>query len=262
MAERRVTPGRLRLRLTIAFVLVAGLSAAALAAGSYLVVRENRLADSVERALDQSRFNLVLAGEVVEDAGRSGAVVEALERRGEFATVGAIGRRRLLLEPLARRGRRARGARGHSWRRATSATSASTLRGEPYLVAGGRVPGSELDVFFFFEERELQDELDQLRTILLVGVGLVALLAGIVGWILARRTLAPVARASEAARSLAEGLLETRIPVERDGRVRRLGGLVQRDGRRAPGEDRRALAGAVARAALHLGRRARASDAR
>jgi len=213
MPERRVTPGRLRLRLTIAFILVAGLSAAALAAGSYLVVRENRLADSVERALDQSRFNLVLAGEVVGEGGIRG-VVEALQRRGEFTTVASSGGDAFSSSlsigqgdvPGELAGLVARGDLGHQ---------RVTLRGAPYLVAGGRVPESELDVYFFFDEQELQDELDQLRTILLVGVALVALLAGIVGWILARRTLAPVARASEAARSLAEGLLETRIPVER-----------------------------------------------
>ena len=39
------------------------------------------------------------------------------------------------------------------------------------------------------------------------------LLAGFVGAALARRTLRPVARASTAAHSLAEGLLETRLPV-------------------------------------------------
>jgi two-component system sensor histidine kinase MtrB len=40
------------------------------------------------------------------------------------------------------------------------------------------------------------------------------LVAAFVGAVLARSTLRPVARASDAARSLAEGLLETRLPVE------------------------------------------------
>ena len=40
------------------------------------------------------------------------------------------------------------------------------------------------------------------------------LVAAFVGALLARSTLRPVARASDAARSLAEGLLETRLPVE------------------------------------------------
>src|SRR4030095_10245004 len=43
MSERGVSPGRLRRRLTIAFVLVAGVSAAVLALGAYLMVRQARL---------------------------------------------------------------------------------------------------------------------------------------------------------------------------------------------------------------------------
>ena len=41
-------------------------------------------------------------------------------------------------------------------------------------------------------------------------------LAGLGGTLFARRTLAPVAQASDAARSLAEGLLDTRLPVASD----------------------------------------------
>src|SRR5206468_1201339 len=46
------------------------------------------------------------------------------------------------------------------------------------------------------------------------GVGILVLLAALAGVVLARSALRPVARASEAAHSLAEGLLETRLPVE------------------------------------------------
>src|SRR5439155_9779981 len=59
----------------------------------------------------------------------------------------------------------------------------------------------------------LRHELAQLRNILLAGLGILVLLAGFVGAVLARSTLRPVARANTAARSLAEGLLETRLPV-------------------------------------------------
>ena len=53
-----------------------------------------------------------------------------------------------------------------------------------------------------------------LRNVLLGGVGILVLLAALAGAVLARSALRPVARASAAARSLAEGLLETRLPVE------------------------------------------------
>ncbi|HJS70071.1 MAG TPA: hypothetical protein VJ744_04635, partial [Gaiellaceae bacterium] len=62
-------PGRLRRRLALAFALTAGIAAAALAAGSFLLVRDARLDDSVERSLDQTRFNLVLAAETLSAGG-------------------------------------------------------------------------------------------------------------------------------------------------------------------------------------------------
>ncbi len=81
-------------------------------------------------------------------------------------------------------------------------------------MVGGQVADTDAELYFVFSEQELEDELGQLRTILLVGVLILALVGTLVGAILARRTLAPVGRASAAAQSLAEGLLETRIPVE------------------------------------------------
>ncbi|HJP66748.1 MAG TPA: HAMP domain-containing sensor histidine kinase, partial [Actinomycetota bacterium] len=84
----------------------------------------------------------------------------------------------------------------------------------PYLVMGAPVSGHRTTLLFLFvSEQRLFADLSSLGVILLVGWGVVVVLAGLVGSVLARRTLAPVARASDAARSLAEGLLETRLPV-------------------------------------------------
>ncbi len=212
-----VPTGRLRRRLTVAFTLVAGVAALALASGSYWIVRETRLDDSVERATDQTRFNLELAAQVLgERTDRESAdeLLSALATRGDFATVGRTGETSFSssvsvgetqipagLQPLV-----GRGELGYQ---------RTEVTGEPTLVTGGRVAGSPVELYFFFPESELRGELADLRNILLAGVVVLALLAALVGAILARRTLAPVARASAAARSLAEGLLETRIPVER-----------------------------------------------
>src|SRR5215212_1110615 len=51
----------LRRRLTIAFALAVGVTAIALAAGSYFVVRHNLLHDSVDSSAAQARQNLRLA---------------------------------------------------------------------------------------------------------------------------------------------------------------------------------------------------------
>ncbi len=205
--------GRLRRRLTLAFALTAGLAAAALAAGSFLIVREARLNDSRDRALEQTRFNLVLGAEILPTDGPE-ALLDAYERRGRFETVLVVdatsypsslslGEEQVPadLKELVGNGQLA-----------YERTEAADTR---YLVTGGRVPASEgAEAYFFFSEEDLWDDIAQLRTILLAGLGIVVVLAGLAGALIARRALAPVARASTAAHSLAEGLLDTRLPVE------------------------------------------------
>jgi two-component system sensor histidine kinase MtrB len=214
MTDRRrpVQPGRLRRRLTLAFMLVAGISAAALAAGSYLVVRQARLDDSLDRSLEQARFNLVLGAEILPKDGPR-ALLDSYERRARFETVLlADGRANpssirigLAQVPADLQAIVRRGELGYE---------RTTVAGTRYLVVGGLIPDADAQAYFFFSEDELWDDLAQLRTILLIGLAAVLVVAGLVGTLLARRTLAPVAHASAAAHSLAEGLLATRLPVE------------------------------------------------
>ena len=199
----------LRRRLTIVFMLAVGVSAAALAVGSYVVVRHNLLADSVHDGARQARRNLVVAPTYLEQG--SNALIQAYRRSGDFETVGitngkpffsslSVGLRQV--PPDLRRLVRS-GKLGYQ---------RETVAGTHYLVVGGTsAKGTEL--YFFFSEQNLRHELTQLRNVLLIGVGILVVLAGFVGAALARQTLRPVARASAAANSLAEGLLETRLPV-------------------------------------------------
>ncbi|HET6695352.1 MAG TPA: HAMP domain-containing sensor histidine kinase [Gaiellaceae bacterium] len=207
-------PVRLRRRLALAFALTAGIAALALAAGSYFLVRDARLDDSVERSLDQTRFNLVLAAETLT-SGSPDDLLEAYERRGGFDTVLLVEDRSFPsslslgeeqvpedLEEIVADGQ--------------LAYERTTVADAPYLVTGGQIPGTDDEAYFFFSEEEIWDDLAQLRNILLIGLGIVIVFAALAGLLLARRMLAPVARASTAARSLAEGLLDTRLPVERE----------------------------------------------
>jgi two-component system sensor histidine kinase MtrB len=217
LAERAaIRPGSLRRRLTVAFLLVAGLSAAALAVASYGIVREARLSDSVDRSIEQSRFNLVLANETLStdpSAQEIEQLLSAYERRGGFETVGATGTRRFSSSvsvgiqevPPELRALVARGRLGYE---------RVTVAGTRYLIVGGKVARADTELYYFYSEERLWDELAQLRNVLLAALGVVALIGALVGAILARRILAPVGRASQAAHSLAEGLLETRLPVE------------------------------------------------
>ena len=198
----------LRRRLTIVLALAVGLSAAALAAGSYFLVRHNLLADSVDSAVTQTRRNLVVA-RAYRDPGD---LVQAYKGRGDFLSVVSRGGRAYLSGtgvtlrsvPVELRTLVRRGDLGYQ---------RTTLAGDHFLVTGTPA-GHGTEVYFFFSEDGLRRELAVLRNVLLAGVGILVLLAAFVGYALARSTLRPVGRASEAARSLAEGLLETRLPVE------------------------------------------------
>ncbi|MEP6909401.1 MAG: HAMP domain-containing sensor histidine kinase [Actinomycetota bacterium] len=209
----RISPGGLRRRLTIAFALAVGASAAALALGSYFVVRHNLLADSVDSAVSQARRNLAIAPNYLGQKARGpDELLAAYLRRGDFETVGVYRGRpfsskffvTVRLVPPGLRRIVGEGQLGYTRK---------TLQGTHYVVVGGRA-GRSTELYYFFSEEPLRRELAQLRNILLVGVGILMLAAAFVGAFLARSTLRPVARASDAARSLAEGLLETRLPVE------------------------------------------------
>jgi two-component system sensor histidine kinase MtrB len=207
-APAPIRPGRLRRRLTIAFLLVGGLSAGALALGSYFVVRHARLDDSQSRALEQSRLNTLVAAVTLR--GRSGDISRLESRfatRGTFATViGQGGRIPAGRLPVPADLRRLAAAGDVAYER-------QTIAGVPYLTVAEPVASGHTQLYFFFDESQVWADLDQLRNILVGGWLVLVVLSGLVGALLARRTLQPVAGASAAARSLAEGLLDTRLPA-------------------------------------------------
>jgi two-component system sensor histidine kinase MtrB len=217
---RRIVPaGRLRRRLAITFALVAAIATGALALGTYLVVRESRLDDSLESALAQARTNLVLAGTILGGSSGTGDVTNLLDfygRRAGFETVALVGEGPPFSSGLSALGAQIPAGVQHLVREGDLAHERVRVAGEPYLVAGGQVPPSEVELYFFLSEAALYDDLAQLRTILLTGWGVVVALSAAAGALVARRVLRPVAQASEAAHSLAEGLLETRLPVDAD----------------------------------------------
>jgi len=222
MAARAVPPGRLRRRLTIAFVLVAGIAAGALAAGSYLLVRQARLDDSLQQAGSDVRHQLVVARQFLPlDGERRDNLLAAFESSGRHVVLVADGETSAsnpAYAPPLSRDLQAEVADG---RIAFDRPAPGSLLGEPpgvrsdshLLVVGGRIPGSAAQLYVVRSEDRIHSDLDQLRAVLAAGWLAVVLLAALVGHLLARRTLDPVARASDAARAIAEGLLATRLPV-------------------------------------------------
>jgi two-component system sensor histidine kinase MtrB len=85
------------------------------------------------------------------------------------------------------------------------------------LVVGSPVPQHPgVAVYFFYSLEDLQGTLTILRNVLIGVFAGAVLIAALAGSRVSRRVVDPVRRASRAARKVAEGLLETRLPV--DGR--------------------------------------------
>jgi len=202
----------LRRRVAIAFVLAVGVATGVLAVGSYVVVRSARLDDSANRSEHQTVLNLQYAN-TQPDAraffnglparGQSAAVV-VLPKGARPRTSGGIGPAQIPsgLRRLVRQGRLAR--------------ERIIVAGRHYVVVGGALPEAKAQYYFFYDEQQVWNDLAVLRNVLAFGWLVLVVLAGLGGTLFARRTLAPVAEASNAARSLAEGLLDTRLPVASD----------------------------------------------
>ncbi|NUR70832.1 MAG: HAMP domain-containing histidine kinase [Hamadaea sp.] len=187
MAARAIPPGRLRRRLTVAFVLVAGISAGALAAGSYLLVREARLDDSLQQTASDVRPQLTAARQFLPlDGERRDNLLAAYESSGRHVILVADGETTAsnpaYAPPLSAE-LRAEVAAGQI---AFDRPDKSRM-----LVIGGRIPGSEAQLYVVRPESRIHSDLDQLRTVLLAGWLAVVVLAALIGRLLARRTLDP-----------------------------------------------------------------------
>ena len=212
-----IPPVRFRRRLTVTFVLIAALSAGVIAFVSFALVRADRYRSFHERAVSSSALALSLAGaadrnndveitaeEVAMHLGsRQSFEVVAVSDEEAVSSVASIDEDELPSEFET------------SSEDPDFAHQEIEIDGRSYLVVRPQetVDGVALNVLF--SAGALERQMDRLASIMLRTWLGVVVLAGLVGLVVARRALRPVARASEAARSLAEGLLETRLPVDR-----------------------------------------------
>jgi len=171
------------------------------------------LNDSATSAVDQVRRDAIVAPSILQGRFSVTAVQDQLLSRlntGESETVALVGRR--AVGSIAHTPGQVPNDLVDLVGRGDVGYERTTIANTPYLIAGAPLPGRRVALFTFVPEGDLFHDLSVLGLILLAGWAAVVVLAGLVGSLLARRTLAPVARASDAARSLAEGLLETRLP--------------------------------------------------
>jgi signal transduction histidine kinase len=179
-------------RLVVAVVLVAAAVAAALAIVVFVLVRDARLRDSLDRARAEAVFDLRLAGPLLEGSTDLQQVVETFrEERGVHS---------ILIEddqtadsdptlgitiPPALRGLAARGQLGYD---------RLDANGVPMLLVGGPTPDRHAELYFAFPEAGIHDDLRELATAL--AIGWVAIV--VVAFALARVASSRIATLAEA----------------------------------------------------------------
>lgn len=202
-------PHRFRRRLTVAFVLVAAAASGLVAVVSFVLMERYREQTFLQRSRGSMQTSLALApGELLlEDLP---PLLSTFREQGSFETLavveGAVVSSSSALD-LAALPAAAREGDEDGW--------TGEVGGERYLVLTGVHEDPGVQLYFFFPRDQLEGSLTRdKRLLLLVWLG-VAVVAGLAGALVARRTLAPVTRAAAAARSLSEGLLDTRLTADR-----------------------------------------------
>ena len=208
-------PRRFRRRLALTFMSVAAIAGGVLALVSFVLAREHRLEGFEQRSRREAELNLGLSA-AATDAVLEGLVASYREQEGFEVVIEGTGRdlsssAELDLDDVPGDLRREVAAAPRATVEVASASA--EIGGTRYLVVGGVVPRSPAEAYFFFSLEDVLDSLTDFRTSLLRGWVVVALAAALVGELVARRTLRPVRHAAGAARALAEGLLDTRLPV-------------------------------------------------
>jgi two-component system sensor histidine kinase MtrB len=199
----------------MAFVVVAGVAAGSLAIGAAMAVTSYRHHAFRERAREEATKDLArldatspvssLVQRLEGSEQLGGPDVMVVEGGAVTASV-----ERLDADDVPN------GLRSQVRSAGTDLVDATTsIDDVPFYVLGRAIDG-DAEVYFFFSQGDLRHGLVELRITLVLGWAIVIVGAAVAGTLVARRTLRPVRAAADAARSVTEGLLATRLRVEGD----------------------------------------------
>ncbi|HJR44746.1 MAG TPA: HAMP domain-containing sensor histidine kinase [Actinomycetota bacterium] len=215
-----IATGRFRWRLTVAFIVVSGVSAGVLALGSYFLVNRARNETFLDRSLRDAQISYAIArtelGKPDPDGLRS--LLFSLERQTGAGIIMVTADGTISSDPDLDLETVPQDFRSppESVEGPDLAYSEMTRNDTDYLVVTSVGALDELDLYLLYSRESLQRSMGDLAEIMVRLWAAVVAASALVGTALARRTLSPVAHASQAARLLAEGLLDTRLPVERE----------------------------------------------
>ena len=179
-------------RFVVLVVLVAAVVGAALATAVFVLVRDARLRDSLERARTETAFDLRLAGPLLEGSTDLAQAVETFrEERGVHAIL-LQGGRTIDSDPTSTiaipPGLRAIAGRGQI------GYDRIDVGGVPTLLVGGPTPDRSAELYLAFSESRIHDDLRQLGLTLVIGWAAIV----VVAFALARLAASRIAALAEA----------------------------------------------------------------
>jgi signal transduction histidine kinase len=212
--------GRHSLRREVALILAAAvaITSVALSLSAYYLTKAAQDRDALDKALAQSRFNLVLADSMLPPSPQEADytdLLKAFQIRGDFATLIQAGPDSYVSGPQisATLVTPALASRVDAGRLAYQSVQ---MDDSPALAVGGLLRSSGPALYFFYPQAARLAQLNSLRIVLL-SVGLALALLGVAaGYFLAGRLVAPVRAAGAAAERMSEGDLTIRLPSGRD----------------------------------------------
>lgn len=212
---RRLPQARRSLLARVALIFGAAVvvTALALSLSAYFITKAAQEKDALDKALAQTRLNLLLADSMLPQAPRDqdyAHLVDAFKIRGNFGTLILAGGAAYVSGPdvtptlitpelAAKVGQ---GRIGYQ----TIVTA-----GKPVLVVGGQIR-PDLTLYFFYPQAQRLADLARLRNILVITAVILALLGAFAGYLLARGLVRPLREASRAAVRMSEGDLDIRLP--------------------------------------------------
>lgn len=106
--------------------------------------------------------------------------------------------------------------------RGTSGVQRVDFNGRPFEAVGVSIPAIDATYFEVFPISDVADTLGTIRSTLIAAVIGITIAAGLIGFLLSGNVLLPLRRVTAAAKTIAEGALETRLDSERDPDLQRL----------------------------------------
>ena len=215
MSPTKIRPGRFRVRLVVAFVAAVAVGAGGVAFGAFALVRDDRYDSFHERAETTARLSLSLAEAVLQDSPSAQELVELLGQRRSHEAVVVDAQEVVATDPSLPSSVRGSVLDDDTERGDFRAGEVSAGGVHYYVLSPSSTDPGAGRIYLLFPLDRLDAELARMSRALFQAWSVAVVLAGGLGFVVARRVLRPVSHASLAARALAEGILETRLPVER-----------------------------------------------